>query len=1104
MFFALASFLLLSQSPCAPLIKPVQEPSTHMDLVSTLLVDQLQKIETKRLRSFAARGLMPYFEEDAARCIFPLSFAAFPTAAHANRVDRFPKWRFPSSLPHEIKRSTKALKRGFKLAYVQEAFLDPSLLSLSKTFKVPLPSAPQSFAPCLESAFFFPSFFSLSSFKVSPFPLSSHIDSHICLRSNAKIGLYAPKVFPIKVPFFSPQSSTIHFVTCTFSLRSCAEKPFVAAAFFPKKEKGTPLTGRKVSLFRLQDSLVKGSQKRASSHFSLCACPSFGLSTKAFVKKPLPLFFCASVPKQLPLCPLPLPSVRLFFSATFLPQIERADPIQKMAPFVRPCLTFAKKRAALPLPSFSLRACFFEGKRPCFPKKIHSLSPWIDEREIDSSLYDFPSLLAKKAQDFSKKELTAAVLQENPREFYLSLSIFPPAFQSKPLSFAPWEGAPSLSFPQKALMCRKIALPIFSSSPLPSTSFALVTHQNDALYLSSFPRPAYTQGFPPSLLSCELPLIVIDKIPATYEWEDTFSLSACFSSRSLFSPKPASIFVERFLPPIPLHFPSMRFASKISPFFTPKADSQTESLFETHLSHFAKNAREQAVLFATVPSSELYLFFASTNSFLFNPALASAPPFEKRPFHPLFLPVHLLYQMFAYLRDARFDLNPPLDSFASPKISPYVESHVVSAPFPQMRVQEKDLVIPSSAVYIPSLSATLLQDHDQLQSVRAIPPFFSFPFHASKRNLLADAANRKGRFTEGTLATLPSLTQLQTFLLHNTFPTSLHYIKRPGEAGYFFAINLEPNPDVYFPSPEQNFIFLIDGSGTITKGRFQAFKEGVAKALRYLQPGDMFTVLIVDAKTSMLHTKPMQWNTKTVAKARKFLESKPYRGFFAADHTFSLIHLAEQHFCPSKHNVVILLTDGHSLGSIKNHRSDLLGLRQYSRNDFSLFTAAASTKNRLAMLDVIGTFNGGELMYCPTNIAFPRKLAVLVKRIKQSIAPRIHLEAIASDERIIRFYPAPSLTPTLYGNRTYTIYGTIDTLEDFDLLLQGRSRNYWVNIKQRISFRNAKKMRRLERTLAQQRAYMCYEGYLFSNSDPLFLSEAEKLLAPHAIPAAVR
>jgi hypothetical protein len=407
---------------------------------------------------------------------------------------------------------------------------------------------------------------------------------------------------------------------------------------------------------------------------------------------------------------------------------------------------------------------------------------------------------------------------------------------------------------------------------------------------------------------------------------------------------------------------------------------------------------------------------------------------------------------------------------------------------------------------IHSQAKEILEDYNQENSAPSGGVALATP--EIKRGLSeteARSLNQSSRFTQAFLTEIPPPSYLETTTYKEEFDTQVHYSRREDGKGYLFAIKMKAKPSLHFSSPHQNFIFVIDGSSSIKKHRFGVFKEGVSRSLGYLKEGDSFNILVADAELIPFSKTSVAWNSKSKEQANRFLYDRKYRGFFINYDSFDLLSSVTKYLDPEKENVIVMITDGHSFQNLKAHKEDFQELAQASKGRFSVHTATASSDNNLTMLDLLSTFNSGELMYSKTHAAFSRQLAVMVKHIENLVAKDVQIHVTdVKQETGIEFYPNQHTLPPLYADRAYTIYGTIDDLKDFDLILQGRCGDQWVNIKQHISFKHAEKASNtIKRGFALQRAYVCYDYYLKKN-DPFFLAEAERILNPHAIPTATR
>ena len=357
--------------------------------------------------------------------------------------------------------------------------------------------------------------------------------------------------------------------------------------------------------------------------------------------------------------------------------------------------------------------------------------------------------------------------------------------------------------------------------------------------------------------------------------------------------------------------------------------------------------------------------------------------------------------------------------------------------------------------------------------------------------------NQIHRVTEGYLRDTFSEKEIKVLSFENEFETTLTYFEKAEGKGYDFALTLKPDKRFQAPPLAKNFIFVLDCSASIKKHRYTTFKEAIIKAASYMTSGDLFNVILADSKIRSMSKKPIAWSQERVNQVRSYLDRSEYRGYFANRNTFRLIDEIENYFDSEKENVVVLLTDGNSLKQLEKQKNAFKALAKKSKGLFSLFTASASQGNNITMLDLISTFNNGEFMYSPTHAAFPRKLAIFVRHIKRLVAKDIYIQALAKDGAKVRFYPHREAYPSLYSDTPYTVYGSIDRLDDFDLILQGRLKTQWVNIQQSVSFASAEKVNiTFERNFALQKAYSYYSGYLKEN-DPSLLKKAEEILKQH-------
>jgi hypothetical protein len=393
---------------------------------------------------------------------------------------------------------------------------------------------------------------------------------------------------------------------------------------------------------------------------------------------------------------------------------------------------------------------------------------------------------------------------------------------------------------------------------------------------------------------------------------------------------------------------------------------------------------------------------------------------------------------------------------------------------------------------IPSQTPKLLAD------ARLSPALVSskIDFSPSRKN--AALLNQSSRSTQENLAQLPTLQQLRTFSLSEEFSVDVQISPNSKGSGYLFAITLEPTLKQLSSGSPQNFIFLVDRSSSIDKNRLQIFKQAVNKSLLYLKEEDTFNVLTFDTEISKMSHESVFVNSSTKHGARRFLESQK-RGYkYVLPNLYAILmqahNMAKESPLPT---TVVLLTNGKSLENFNTQDERLARLISINQNGFTLFTACSSQNNNTLMLEILSNLNHGEFMHSQTNAAFPRKLAAFVKHADSLIAKNIHISAAKADPHLsIEFFPDTALAPNLYGDRPYTIVGKIDDLCDFDLVLQGRFCENWLNVTKKISFKTARHGgHSIYKDYTMHVAYNKYREFL-KEGNTAYLDEAKKVLQP--------
>lgn len=348
------------------------------------------------------------------------------------------------------------------------------------------------------------------------------------------------------------------------------------------------------------------------------------------------------------------------------------------------------------------------------------------------------------------------------------------------------------------------------------------------------------------------------------------------------------------------------------------------------------------------------------------------------------------------------------------------------------------------------------------------------------------------------LPLLPTLADLDTATYSDAFEADLVFLPKEGEEGYIFALTLIPRIDLDLPKLKQHYTFLIDRSNSIQKDRLHIVKNSVHKALEELMPDDTFNIVVFDSKMEKLSPRSLPPSPEALMMAEEFLNKISLGSFFSQANLYRPLFLTVPgDFKSDEVHTAILLTDSEGLGKKNEQKALLSDWTRYNEGKVSLYAISIKGDRHLGTLDTATAFNRGKTSYSPTKRGIKRKLLKLMKTIQTPVAKNLACHAISRSSRSkIELYPQTT-TSHLYLDHPYVILGSTNSLDDFILFVQGRTKNQWLNIKKTISFLNAKKGNQsLRAEWALQRSYKLYEQYIYDDRLE-HLTEARALLKPY-------
>ncbi|MCI5051842.1 MAG: hypothetical protein MRY21_01735 [Simkaniaceae bacterium] len=317
--------------------------------------------------------------------------------------------------------------------------------------------------------------------------------------------------------------------------------------------------------------------------------------------------------------------------------------------------------------------------------------------------------------------------------------------------------------------------------------------------------------------------------------------------------------------------------------------------------------------------------------------------------------------------------------------------------------------------------------------------------------------NRSTRLAEYNLSRIPTLDELSTVCYHYDYKTRVEVATKPDGIGFYFSVGLYPIAPEKLNNVRQNFLFVVDKNSYITKERYATFRKGIMKALRYLGPNDTFNVLVCDKTVYAMSDHGVNYTDQTEQQAFEFLKSQPYRRIMRSLTITEILSSLHQLF-PNEDevNTVILMTNGSSIFSkqTKGKKRIERGLDK-NRGDYSLFTIATGPNNNVRSLEKLAKTFRGEAVYHKSQQAFPRLLARLVRDLREPLAKSVRVTPINRENANVKIYGGKERLADMYANKPLMIYGSADTLGEFDLMIQGKVGEEWINIKKCIRLSGA-------------------------------------------------
>ncbi len=362
----------------------------------------------------------------------------------------------------------------------------------------------------------------------------------------------------------------------------------------------------------------------------------------------------------------------------------------------------------------------------------------------------------------------------------------------------------------------------------------------------------------------------------------------------------------------------------------------------------------------------------------------------------------------------------------------------------------------------------------------------------------AHSTNRNNRQVLHHIEDLPTLADLQTYSLSDDFKIDVHVLPKPDKSGYAFSLQLSPYDHECIDPIPNHVYFILDRSSSIESHRFLSFKNGIVQALSQLHESSSFNIFTFDENYEKLCPDDLRPSKSSIQYVKKNLNKVAQKWSSSFVTLLTLLEEIQKQAEKSDESyTVIVLSNGQFLKNLRFNKEALHKLFHQNSPNFSICTAAISDNNNTFMLDLLAKLGRGEFLYSQTHSAFPRKLAVLMKRLQRPLASDVCISLATQNDKV-NFSHFSQTAPLLFADKLYHIYGETEKLQDLHVVIQGKSGKKWINIVKKIDLKKAEKGKEIAKELSSKEALAHIMNYIFTG-DQNELNAAKALIAPFDI-----
>ncbi len=318
--------------------------------------------------------------------------------------------------------------------------------------------------------------------------------------------------------------------------------------------------------------------------------------------------------------------------------------------------------------------------------------------------------------------------------------------------------------------------------------------------------------------------------------------------------------------------------------------------------------------------------------------------------------------------------------------------------------------------------------------------------------------NNKHRVLCYELSQIPSLEELGTYNFSEEFIKKIQIAAKPDGSGYYFALELKPISAERLTPIRQNVYFVIDKNKTTDKYLYESYVTSIRQTLPYIYSDDAFNVYVFDGAFQKMEAEPGYHQENSDEKVERFL-TKQAQSFRYSSKNINVIledlyRIASNY--PNDVNTVILFTNGASLYSAsKENQENIYSKLPAFAKTYSIYPATITKSSNLRGLEKLSEIYRGKVISSSTYSGLPRHVGKQVKQLQRPVVKNLLVTPLTKGKQTVKIFPSPHNFPEIFSNTSTVIYGFTNSIQAFELFLQGSIQDEWMNARVKIHIDSA-------------------------------------------------